>query len=109
MNKKLNFSKNLVLLILNGEKRSTWRLWDDKDLKAEDIVDFFEFGSSTSFVKAKLTKVIEKPMGTLKARDRSGHEIYKDDSEMYQTYTGYYKRAVGPETIVKICWFEVLT
>lgn len=106
MNKKLHFSKELVSLILSGKKTSTWRLWDDKDLKEGNIVEFLESKTEKHFFTAKITKVIKKKMGELKKSDKKGHEEFKNDSEMYKTYSGYYKREVTPNTLVKMIWFK---
>lgn len=40
MNKTLKFAPDLVPLVLSGKKDTTWRLWDDKNLTENDIVDF---------------------------------------------------------------------
>ena len=108
MSKRLHFSKELVALVLTGKKNSTWRLWDDKNLQLGDIVDFYESKTKKYFTTAKITKVIEKKMGNLKEEDKRGHEEFSNDEEMYRTYSGYYKKDVTPDTLVKICWFELL-
>ena len=38
--KTLKFEPELAEKILSGEKTTTWRLWDDKALKAGDSVEF---------------------------------------------------------------------
>lgn len=108
MNKKLHFASDLIPLVLSGDKISTWRLWDDKDLQVGDVLDFLETDTEKHFATAKLTKVIEKPLGSLNEEDKAGHEKFKDDEEMYRTYTGYYNRAVDKDTIVKIIWFTLI-
>lgn len=108
MNKKLRFSQDLVPLVLSKEKVSTWRLWDDKNLSEGDLVDFIEYGTDRHFATAKLTKVIEKPLGKLSEEDKEGHEKFNTDQEMYETYKRYYGKEVTPETQVKIIWFELL-
>lgn len=108
MHKKLRFAQDLVPLILSGEKVSTWRLWDDKDLSIGDIVDFIEYGTDKHFATGKLLKVIEKPLGELSEEDKQGHERFASDEEMYKTYTKYYGRTVDKNTLVKLIWFELI-
>lgn len=105
--KTLKFSPDLVPLVLSGEKNSTWRLWDDKDLKVGDVVTLIRRPELTAFAVVKITSCIEKPLGTLTSEDKKGHESFKDDKEMYETYSGYYKREVGPKTPIKILRFEI--
>ena len=38
--KSIKFRDNLAKLVLAGEKDLTWRLFDDKDFKEGDEVDF---------------------------------------------------------------------
>lgn len=108
MNKRLRFAQDLVPLIPSGEKVSTWRLWDDKDLTVGDIVDFIEYGTDIHFATGKLTKVIEKPLGKLTEDHKQGHETISSDEEMYKTYTNYYGRTVDKNTLVKLIWFELI-
>ena len=106
--KIVKFRDYLVPLVLSGEKNSTWRLFDDKKLVSGDVIELREFGKESSFAKAKITKVIEKPFYELTEEDKIGHEKFRDDNEMYKTYSDYYKTEVGPDSIVKIIWFVLL-
>lgn len=105
MNKKLKFAPELVPLVLSGKKTSTWRLFDDKDLNEGDVLDFLESGTDRHFSTALITKVTEKPLGELTEEDKSGHERFSSDEEMYKTYEKHYNRQVTSETQVKIVWF----
>lgn len=105
--KTLKFRDYLVPLVLSGEKDSTWRLFDDKDLRVGDDIELRVFVTNKLFAKATITRVIEKKFGDLTASDKEGHETYKDDSEMYAEYTKYYQTKVGPDTVVKIISFEL--
>ena len=108
MQKKLSFSKPLVSLVLSGEKTSTWRLWDDKGIERGDTLYLLESGTGIHFATAKVIKVLVKKMGRLSQKDKEGHEKFKSDLEMYETYSGYYKRRVTPNSEVKIIWFELV-
>lgn len=106
--KIVKFRDYLVPLVLSGEKTSTWRLFDDKDLSKGDEIELREFEKTESFATAKIVKVIEKPFKALREEDMLGHEKFKSDKEMYDKYEYYYNQKVGPETIVKIIWFDDL-
>lgn len=108
MNKTLKFSSDLVPLVLSGEKTTTWRLWDDKSLKGGDIITFIKRPESKPFAVAKVTSVIKKPMAQLTEKDKTGHEKFSSDGKMYATYSKYYDRPVGPDTLVKVVRFELI-
>lgn len=105
--KLVKFRDYLVPLVLTGEKNSTWRLFDDKNLSVGDEIELREFGKEQSFATAKIVKVIEKAFSDLSEDDKQGHEKFSSDKEMYETYAGYYNAKVGPDSVVKIIWFEL--
>lgn len=108
MEKAVKFRDYLVPLILSGEKDTTWRLFDDKNLQEKDVVELVNWNTGEIFGKAELTEVREKKMGELDDSDFDGHEKFADEEEMYATYREYYGDAVGPETVVKIIQLRVL-
>lgn len=107
MNKHLKFSPQLVPLILSGQKVSTWRLFDDKELSVGDIVNFLEHGTGRHFASGRLIRVVEKLMGELTDTDKEGHEKFETDEEMYATYSRYYGKSISEATPVKLIWFEL--
>lgn len=106
--KTLKFQPELVPLILDGSKTTTWRLFDDKNLATGDIIIFIKRPELVSFALAKLTSVIEKPLGQLTDDDKRGHEAFASNEKMYEWYTNVYHRLVTPETLVKLVQFELL-
>jgi hypothetical protein len=107
--KKLKFESHLVDKILSGEKTNTWRLFDDKDLQAGDIVIFIRRPELTPFAQAKIIKVTEKPLAELNEDDWQGHEKYDSNEELYWDFSKYYETPVTSQTPVKIVKFQVLT
>jgi hypothetical protein len=105
--KSLKFRRDLVSLVLQGTKNATWRLFDDKDLSVGDHLELLVWETKEPFGRAIITKVVEKPFGTLTPADKAGHEMYETDVEMYKTYSGYYNQEVGPDTLIKLIWFEL--
>lgn len=107
MKKSLKFTEDLIPLILSGEKTSTWRLFDDKDLTVGDELNLIDRSNGQSFGRAVIAEVSEKALGNLTLEDKEGHESFNSDQEMYNTYKNYYNQEVGPETIVKIVRFKL--
>jgi hypothetical protein len=106
--KTLKFDSILADLILKGEKTSTWRLFDDKDLKAGDDITLIRRPKLEPFAKANITRVIEKPLGRLTDDDKDGHERYGSEDEMYQTLQGYYEHPIDSKTPVKVIHFKII-
>jgi len=100
------FRASLVPLVLNREKTSTWRLWDDNDLSVGDHVECVD-ETGRVFAHVTITAIVEKPLGSLTEDEKAGHERYRNDEEMYATLTGYYGRPVGPDAPVKVAWFAI--
>lgn len=106
--KSMKFRQNLGLLILDGKKRTTWWLFDDKDLSAGDIVSFLVWETKEEFAKARLLDVQEKTFGALTNEDWEGHDRFQSDEETYLTFSKYYRREVSKDSMVKIIRFELL-
>jgi hypothetical protein len=104
--KTLKFAPHLVSKIISGEKTSTWRLFDDKNLAEGDTLLFLNKESGEEFGTATLTSVKVTTLGTLTDEDWDGHERFSSEDEMYATYKKYYGDTVGPETEVKILSFD---
>ena len=105
MMKTLKFTPELCEKILNGEKTSTWRLFDDKELQSGDVVEFINKDTGKMIGVAVLTNVKIKTLGSLEEADWVGHETYISVEEMYRTYSGYYGEPIGPESEVKLITF----
>jgi hypothetical protein len=105
--KILKFHADLVPLVLSGSKTSTWRLFDDKDLSVGDALELREFGVNEPFAHAVIDSVVEKHFEEITASDKSGHEDFESDSQMYDTYSAYYATVVTPQTKLKIIRFRL--
>jgi hypothetical protein len=108
MNKTLKFATSLIPAVLAGQKTSTWRPFDDKNLQAGDKVDFLDAAGGARFATAELTEVTEKMFSEVTESDYEGHERYPDDRAMYLNFTMSYNRPVTPGTLVKIIKFKLL-
>ncbi len=105
--KIIKFHKDLVPLVLNGNKTSTWRLFDDKNLSKGDLIELREFGVDTPFGYGEIISVLEKRFSELTSEDKSGHEDFESNEQMYETYSKYYSTNVGPQTKLKIIRFNL--
>jgi hypothetical protein len=106
--KTLKFAEHLVTLVLSGEKTSTWRLFDDKDLQVGDELLFVDKETGKEFAQAIILSTKEKKLNELIDTDFEGHEKFESEEKMYEAYRMYYGDRVTPETVVKIIKFKLL-
>jgi len=104
--KTLKFTEALVPLVESGQKTTTFRLFDDKDLQVGDVVTVFVKETGYQFGIMTITEVITKPICDLIESDWSGHERYESEEAMYAEFKKYYGDGVGPETELKIIRFR---
>ena len=95
-------------MILSGEETTTWRLFDEKNLKKRDIIDLINWDTKEVFSEAEITGVWEKKMGELDDNDLKEHEEFSNKEEMYQIYRSFYGDKVGPDTTVKVVLFKLI-
>ena len=105
--KTLKFEAILVPLVLSGEKNSTWRLFDDKDLRVGDGLALVNKDTRERFAEATIISMREKKLGELQDTDWEGHERYESEEKMYEAYRGYYGDRVTPDSVVKIIKFKL--
>jgi len=104
--KTLKFTPELCNKIISGEKTSTWRLFDDKDLKEGDALVLLNKETLEAIGTALITNLYTKTLSTLEESDWVGHERFSSEDEMYATYRKYYGDAVDRNTEVKIISFS---
>ncbi len=106
--KRLKFWEGLPDLVLSGKKTATWRVNDDKDLSVGDELSLCR-NNGIEFAKAKVISVKETSFGKLAEEDKVGHESYRTEKQVYETFSGYYKFNVTPQTKLKIVRFVLLS
>lgn len=110
--KKLKLDHELAELVVKGEKWSTWRLFDDKDLSVNDEVELIDKVDPENpetwrpIGTARITKVIEKRLGDIDEHDMDGHEKFTSRRAMLRTYQTYYGPNVTLATPVKMVYFD---
>lgn len=104
--KTLKFTPVLTELIKKGEKTTTIRLFDDKDLSVGDKIQLAtrDGENITVFGKALITEVVKRTIKTLRGEDFRGHEPVGDPLEYYKRYYG---DKVQPDSEVKVIRFIV--
>lgn len=110
--KKLKLDHELAEQVISGQKWSTWRLFDDKDLSVNDTIELIDKVNPTkpqtwhTIGTAIIRKVIEKRLGDITAQDMEGHEKFPSQQAMLTTYRKYYGENVALTTPVKMLWFS---
>ena len=105
--KSLKFRPDLVPLVSNGSKTTTWRLFDDKNLQVGDELDLINKNTKEVFAQAKIVIINETTFEKLTSNDWAGHEKFLSPEEMYESYSGYYGCEVNEKTSLKIIKFEL--
>jgi len=105
--KTVKFTSVLADLILKGEKTSTWRLFDDKDLQIGDKLVFQVKETGVDFANAEILDIKEKKLVDITEEDSVGHEPFRSKEEMLETYKKYYGDEVTLDTIVKMISFNL--
>lgn len=109
--KKLKFNHTQAELIRKGLKKSTWRLFDDKDLKVDDevlLIDKIDPEDPSTWMAigtAKIEQITEKRLGGLTEGDYKNHGQFSSRDEILNLYRQYYGPQVSMETPVKIITF----
>lgn len=104
--KILKFKAPLCQQISVGQKTSTWRLFDDKDLQVGDSLDFVNSDTGEVFGSGMIISLYIKTFRTLEEADWQGHDRFSSDEEMCATFQSYYQEEVGPDTEIKIVTFS---
>lgn len=105
--KPLKFKHEFVKEILNGKKTSTWRLFDDKNLKKKDELNLIDRESGQSFGKAVIIDIQKKKIKELTDQELKNHG-YTSLGDMVDSHRVYYGSKVSIETEVKIIEFKLL-
>ncbi|MES3005454.1 MAG: ASCH domain-containing protein [Patescibacteria group bacterium] len=105
--KTLKFVSYLADMITRGEKTTTWRFFDDKEILESDDFVFINKETGKEFAKVIITSVKEKAFADLNEEDKNGHERFKNEEEMYAMYRRYYGDKIFPDTNVKIVKFKL--
>jgi ribonuclease HI len=110
--KKLKFDHELAQQVLRGEKNSTWRMFDDKDLSVGDVlllidkVDSHVPDTWKAIGIATIDRIVERRLFDISENELDGHEVFISKQEMLTTYRKYYGENVNWQTPIKIIDFH---
>jgi ribonuclease HI len=102
----------LAEAVVKGEKRATWRLYDDKDLSVDDellLIDKVDPEVPSTWVPvgtATIDQVVQKRLEDITEADMEGHEHYESQEAMLAAFRQHYGDKVTPETPVKMIYFS---
>jgi ribonuclease HI len=112
MLKSLKLDHELAKQVISGEKTSTWRLKDDKNISVNDeieLIDKVDPEKPETWIKfglAKVNTVTEKRLGDLGPEDYNGHEYFESQDAMLAQFKKYYGDDISLESPVKMIDFS---
>ena len=112
--KTLKFNHDQAQLIQTGQKTSTWRLFDDKDISVNDeikIVHKVDPANSKSWAViglARVNGIIEKNLGDITNDDMKNDHSYSSKDVMLAGFKRFYGDRVTLDTPVKIVFFDFI-
>lgn len=108
--KTLKLDHELAKLVLEGEKTSTWRVKDDKDLSVDDEIELIDkvdvIRPNTWRVigRARINQVIAKRLADITDEELAEHS-FASRGHMIDSFRRYYGDDVSEQTPVKIIHF----
>ena len=106
--KKLKFKSNLVTGILSGERTTTWRFFDDKNLSAGDQLSLLDAATGNEFAKAEIVHVNEKQLDQVVPSDFDDKRWVTDVAGMIKHFQPMYQEKIASSSNVKIIAFKLL-
>lgn len=113
MTKTIKLDHQLADDIRRGEKTSTWRMYDDKNITVNDEIELVDKvdpanpATWISFGIARVDQVIEKRLEDIDDEDYQGHHKYASLDEMVAVFRAYYGSEVNEQTSIKIIHFTL--
>lgn len=110
--KTLKFNHRFAQLILKGQKNSTWRMYDDKDLSVNDdfkIIDKLDSSLPDSWTvigQGRIKEITEKKLGDVSEMEIASQHPGMSKSRLVEHYRAFYGDRVTGETPVKIITFD---
>ena len=105
--KRLRFSEELVPLVIDGTKDTTWRVDDEKAIQPGDDLSLCRI-DGTEFAKVNVVWTKETTFAQLTDEDIEGHEPFASDEEMLRTYSGYYNKPLDMKSRLKVIKFRIV-
>jgi len=113
--KSIKFNHDLAMMVRDGSKTATWRIYDDKNISVNDEIELIDKvdpqnpSSWTALGYARVDRIIEKRLGDITDVDYEGHETFETPEAMLEQYQAYYGPEVTLQTPVKMIHFSLQT
>lgn len=110
--KQLKFSHKAAQLINSGDKRSTFRMFDDKDISVNDeieIIDKVDPNRPSTWRPiciVKVNSVIQKRLSNIDSDDLTKYDIYPTFDKLLHAMKIYYGNRFNAESTIKIISFS---
>lgn len=110
--KLLKVSHKIAGLINNGQKNTTWRINDEKNVSVDDIIGLVDKvdpenrDSWMVFGTGIVNTVLQKRLADIKPGDLGPGEDFSSKAEMLKTFKKYYGNDINDHTSVKIIGFD---
>ncbi len=109
--KTLKLDHELAQQIADGQKTSTWRINDEKDISVNDevqLIDKVDAHNRSTWRPigvATVDTVVQKRVGELTLEDMEGHEKYGSIDSLLEVFRGYYGSGITEQTPIKLISF----
>ncbi len=112
--KLVKVSHKIAQLISSGQKNSTWRINDEKNISIDDkigIVDKVDPESTNTWMIigwGRVNQVLQKRLSDIKPGDLGTGEDFSSPEKMLKTFRKYYGQDINDNTSVKIITFDFI-
>lgn len=109
--KKLKLEHDVARLVIEGELRTTWRLFDDKDLSVNDVVELVDKTDPNEpqtwrpMGTAIINKIIERRLGDAVDEGMIGVDVASGE-DILKLSRDFYGKNVTLQTPAKIIFFD---
>lgn len=111
--KTLKLEHKLADMVRKGSKTSTWRMYDDKDIRVNDQIELVDKVDPSNpetwraIGTARVDMVLEKRLGDITDADAEGHGTYTSKAAMLHSFQQYYGPQVTFDTPIKMIHFTL--
>ncbi len=106
--KTLKFRPESIPTILARDKTTTWRMFDDKELKDGDMVELLNADTKEKFADAQILEVKEKLVKNLEDADFDAAHNYGGIAGTIEHFKQYHGDKVDTDSAIKMITFKLV-
>lgn len=112
--KQIKFNHSFAELIHQGKKTATFRMYDDKDLSVDDLVELLDKvdpdrpATWKPIGVVRIDSIVEKRLSAITDDDLQECEQYSTREELLAAYRKYYGEQVTADMPIKVIRFKML-